>query len=171
MMQRGEVWFAKTPGGDRPVLVLTSRSSGGSNRVSGRGRAHEDSSGPDLRIRVDATRGWSPDGVRCQLRQHPYPSQQRISPTGRPTESSTARGVLFGAARRHGLFRRYLSHRGNGTCGDWRCARCWVSLRPFQPVIPTIGTSAESETDSSPDPQASITTRARRPAGAASVGS
>jgi mRNA interferase MazF len=22
-MQRGEVWFAKTPGGDRPVLVLT----------------------------------------------------------------------------------------------------------------------------------------------------
>jgi mRNA interferase MazF len=23
MMQRGEVWFAKTPGGDRPVLVLT----------------------------------------------------------------------------------------------------------------------------------------------------
>lgn len=23
MMQRGEVWFAATPGGDRPVLVLT----------------------------------------------------------------------------------------------------------------------------------------------------
>jgi mRNA interferase MazF len=22
-MQRGEVWFAKTPGGDRPVLVIT----------------------------------------------------------------------------------------------------------------------------------------------------
>lgn len=22
-MQRGEIWFAKTPGGDRPVLVLT----------------------------------------------------------------------------------------------------------------------------------------------------
>ena len=22
-MQRGEVWFAKTPGGDRPVLILT----------------------------------------------------------------------------------------------------------------------------------------------------
>lgn len=22
-MQRGEVWFARTPGGDRPVLVLT----------------------------------------------------------------------------------------------------------------------------------------------------
>ncbi len=22
-MQRGELWFAKTPGGDRPVLVLT----------------------------------------------------------------------------------------------------------------------------------------------------
>lgn len=23
MMQRGEIWFASTPGGDRPVLVLT----------------------------------------------------------------------------------------------------------------------------------------------------
>ena len=22
-MQRGEIWFAKTPGGDRPVLILT----------------------------------------------------------------------------------------------------------------------------------------------------
>ncbi|MYI20183.1 MAG: type II toxin-antitoxin system PemK/MazF family toxin, partial [Acidimicrobiia bacterium] len=22
-MQRGEIWFARTPGGDRPVLVLT----------------------------------------------------------------------------------------------------------------------------------------------------
>jgi mRNA interferase MazF len=22
-MQRGEIWFAKTPGGDRPILVLT----------------------------------------------------------------------------------------------------------------------------------------------------
>jgi mRNA interferase MazF len=22
-MQRGEIWFAKTPGGDRPVIVLT----------------------------------------------------------------------------------------------------------------------------------------------------
>ena len=23
MMQRGEIWFAATPGGDRPVLILT----------------------------------------------------------------------------------------------------------------------------------------------------
>jgi mRNA interferase MazF len=23
MMQRGEIWFASTPGGDRPVLVIT----------------------------------------------------------------------------------------------------------------------------------------------------
>ena len=32
-MQRGEIWFAATPGGDRPVLVLTRDSDSGSHRL------------------------------------------------------------------------------------------------------------------------------------------
>lgn len=32
-MQRGDIWFAVTPGGDRPVLVLTRRSGRRSNRL------------------------------------------------------------------------------------------------------------------------------------------
>lgn len=69
-MQRGEVWFAATPGGDRPVLVLTRDPVAdriGAVVVAALTRTR---TWPRFRARADEGRRRA-DGQRRQLRQHP----------------------------------------------------------------------------------------------------
>ena len=82
LMQRGEVWFAATPGGDRPVLVLTRDPVAdriGSVVVAALTRTRR-----GLASELELTEADGvPDEQRRQLRQHPHDQAGDLPASGR----------------------------------------------------------------------------------------
>ncbi len=104
-MQRGEVWFAKTPGGDRPVLVLTRDPV--ADRIGSVVVAALDAhpSGPGVGTRADSPGRRCTHRVCCELRQHPHSPQDRISPADRTARCQSASRGLRSPSGRHGLLK------------------------------------------------------------------
>ena len=104
-MQRGEIWFASTPGGDRPVLVLTRDPVAdrvGSVVVAALTRTVR---GLVSELELDGARRRSADRLRGELRQHPHHSARGVPPPGGAAEPGPdERGVPV-LARRDPLLR------------------------------------------------------------------
>ena len=100
-MNKGEIWFAATPGGDRPVLVLTRDPVRGPNRVSG--RCSFDANNPWARIGTSADRNRGPRAkrLRCQLRQPPHRPAFIISPADCRTVTTEVGGGVSKTQGRH----------------------------------------------------------------------
>ena len=101
LLQRGEIWFAATPGGDRPVLGADTGSGCGSHRLGCHGRTHANPPRPRVRAYVDRRRGQRIHGARSQLRQHPHDSARLVPPESHQAEACKADRSLPETAQRH----------------------------------------------------------------------
>ena len=97
-MQRGEIWFAATPGGDRPVLVLTRdpvAARTGSVVVAALTR--HDVARPRVRTGADLGGRRRAKRLRRQFRQHPHRSPRSAPSPGGRTVGDEARGNVWSA--------------------------------------------------------------------------
>ena len=129
-MQRGEIWFAATPGGDRPVLVLTRDPVAdrmGSVVVAALTRTRPRAG---VRTVVDRVRRRA-DRQRHQLRQHPHDPSWHLPPEGDFTVAVAYGPTLAEPSRRQPAADEPSDSPGTRTCPRTRGCGAWK--RPSEP--------------------------------------